>query len=423
MPYARAMIKKYTAMELGLTMVLTGFTPLNNAFVETSMHDMRVLTPLMYTFLLITLALFLRSLWGVLVSLLIIAMSAGAAMGIAGWLGVEITSATAMAPTIILTVAVANPVHFLVTMFTAMRGGMDRRAAIVDSMRLNAQPIFLTSATTAIGFTCLNFGDAPPFGDLGNMAAVGAMLAWFFAMTFLPAILSFLPISARPVKETKFQPLNWLAEVLIARRVPVLVLTSMIAILLISLVPRLEMNETFVHYMKKGSEFRDGADFANDNLTGVYSLEYSVGAKDVGGVSEPDYMRDLDKFANWYRQQPGVSHVAPETDIMKRLNFNMHGDDKDWYKLPDNRELAAQYLLLYEMSLPYGLDLNNQINVDKSATRMTVLLQDLSTKETKLAARYRLELEQWLSTDRRLESDPRADPGLIERLRALGYVN
>jgi uncharacterized membrane protein YdfJ with MMPL/SSD domain len=67
------------------------------------------------------------------------------------------------------------------------------------------------------------------------------------------------------------------------------------------------------------------------------------------------------------------------TDIFKRLNRNMHADDDSYYTLPEQRDLAAQYLLLYEMSLPYGLDLNNQINVDKSSTRMTVMLYNTST--------------------------------------------
>jgi predicted RND superfamily exporter protein len=71
---------------------------------------------------------------------------------------------------------------------------------------------------------------------------------------------------------------------------------------------------------------------------------------------------------------------------MKRLNRNMHGDDPSTYMLPDSRELAAQYLLLYEMSLPFGQDLNNQINVDKSSTRLTVTLKDTSTREMRALA-------------------------------------
>jgi predicted RND superfamily exporter protein len=78
---------------------------------------------------------------------------------------------------------------------------------------------------------------------------------------------------------------------------------------------------------------------------------------------------------------------------MKRLNKNMHGDDPAYYRLPTDRELAAQYLLLYEMSLPYGLDLNDQINVDKSATRVSIVNTDVDFKHLK---EFKEEAEQWL---------------------------
>jgi predicted RND superfamily exporter protein len=89
-------------------------------------------------------------------------------------------------------------------------------------------------------------------------------------------------------------------------------------------------------------------------------------------------------------------YVGILTDIMKRLNKNMHGDDQSYYKLPQNRELAAQYLLLFEMSLPYGLDLNNQINVNKSSTRFTVVFREISTKQA-LALEARV--QEWLNTN------------------------
>jgi predicted RND superfamily exporter protein len=102
----------------------------------------------------------------------------------------------------------------------------------------------------------------------------------------------------------------------------------------------------------------------------------------------------VDRFADWYRQQPNVLHVNSLTDIMRRLNKNMHGDDPAWYRLPGERDLAAQYLLLYEMSLPYGLDLNNQVDISKSATRMTVSLESISSTEM-LGMEKRA--QQWLA--------------------------
>ena len=66
---------------------------------------------------------------------------------------------------------------------------------------------------------------------------------------------------------------------------------------------------------------------------------------------------------------------------MKRLNKNMHGDDPAFYRVPEDSRLAAQYLLLYELSVPFGMDLNNRINVARSATRMTVTLGRLKSEE------------------------------------------
>ncbi|MDE0007584.1 MAG: MMPL family transporter, partial [Gammaproteobacteria bacterium] len=88
----------------------------------------------------------------------------------------------------------------------------------------------------------------------------------------------------------------------------------------------------------------------------------------------------VDAFAEWYRGQPEVVHVQAFPDIMKRLNRNMHGDDPAFHRLPDDAELAAQYLLLYELSLPFGNDLNDRIDIAKSATRMTVVVRSLSSQ-------------------------------------------
>jgi len=158
--------------------------------------------------------------------------------------------------------------------------------------------------------------------------------------------------------------------------------------------PRNELNDVFVEYFDETITFRADTDYTTDNLTGIYNIEYSLQSGEPGGVSNPGFLKDVDTFANWYRQQPEVIHINTITDIMKRLNMNMHADDASMYNLPDQRDLSAQYLLLYEMSLPYGLDLNNQLNVDKSSTRLQVTLKTLSTNEL-LALEARA--SEWLS--------------------------
>ena len=99
------------------------------------------------------------------------------------------------------------------------------------------------------------------------------------------------------------------------------------------------------------------------------------------GITSPEYLQKVDEFALWLRQQPEVMHVTSITDIMKKLNKNMHGDEETQFKLPESKELASQFLLLYEMSLPYGLDLNTYTNYNKSASKLSVSVPSLQTSD------------------------------------------
>ena len=71
-----------------------------------------------------------------------------------------------------------------------------------------------------------------------------------------------------------------------------------------------------------------------DKITGLYSVQYSLEAKDSGGVNEPAFLETIDKFAIWLREQPEVMQVNIVSDTFKRLNKNMHADDNAYYSLP-----------------------------------------------------------------------------------------
>jgi len=373
---------------------LTGMIMMNNAFTESSIADMQILVPISFGIMLFLLAVFVGSVLSTMVTLLVIAFSIMTAMGIGGFIGLPITPPSASAPTIILTVAIANCVHILVTFLHGMRQGLNKNDALVESMRINLQPVFLASLTTAIGFSMMNFSEVPPFQHLGTFVAIGVAASFLMSVTFLPALMSVLPVKTKKTVEKKDHLMELLGDFVVHRRS--LLLWGMFSIILVLLLglPRNELNDVFVEYFDETITFRADTDYTTDNLTGIYNIEYSLQSGEPGGVSNPGFLKDVDTFANWYRQQPEVIHINTITDIMKRLNMNMHADDASMYNLPDQRDLSAQYLLLYEMSLPYGLDLNNQLNVDKSSTRLQVTLKTLSTNEL-LALEARA--SEWLS--------------------------
>ena len=368
--------QRYPAIEV----YMTGGAVMDHAFPQATLDDIRNLVPLVYTVIFVTMLVLLRSLTGTLATALVLVLAAITGMGLAGWLGIALTPPSVGAATIIMTLAVADSIHILITLVHALGHGLARRAAVLESLRTNLQPVTLTSLTTAIGFTSMNFSDAPPFRDLGNITAMGVLAAWVYSLTLLPALLLMLPLGARTAG-ARGTAMRRLGDFVVRRRRGLMwgMAVSLTAAAL--LMPRLELNDQFVRYFDESLPFRRDTDFVTTHLTGIAQLDYSINAGEPSGINEPAYLRHLKRLADWFATQPETVHVNSIHLLYQRLNKSLHGDDPSWYRLPDSRELAAQYLLLYEFSLPYGLDLNDQINVDKSATRFTVTTRDLSTRE------------------------------------------
>ena len=409
---AQAIMESYPDLDIRLT----GGLMMSNAFPEASKHDIETLIPAMFGVVFVTLAMLFRSTSATLCALLVILFTIIATMGTAGWLGFKLSPPSAATPNIILTVAVADCVHVLVSFLHEMRSGWISRAswkeqrlqATKASLAINSTPIFITSLTTGLGFLSLNFSDSPPFHDLGNIVAIGVAYAYLFSILFLPALMMIMPVKIRPYKTKGRQSMEKFSRFVIDNRYMLLVCMTAFVVGMVSFLPKNELNDDTVKYFSPNNTFRVDTEYAANQLTGIYVMEYSLPANAPGGINDPEYMETLENFSEWYQTQPEILHVYSITDILKRLNKNMHSDDARWYKLPDSRELAAQYLLLYEMSLPEGLDLNDRINVDKSATRFTATIKMLSSNEI-------LDLEQraeeWLQKNA---------PNYMQKTRATG---
>jgi predicted RND superfamily exporter protein len=378
---ARELRQRLKARAPGLDVYLTGTVMFNNAYAEYGEKDMKTLVPLMFAVILLITFLILRSAVGTMVTLAAVALSIAATMGLTGWLGITLTPVSVAAPTIILTVAVADAIHLLLGVLHGMGHGLDKHAAIVEALRLNFRGLTLTAGNTIVGFLTLNTSDAPPYRDLGNMVAMGVAVAFALTLCFLPALLAVLPLRLRSGAMVGEIALDRLADWVIRRRKPLLWGVTVGSLVLGAFSLRNEMFDDFNRYFDKRTDIRRDNDFSAANLTGSWIGDYSIGAGRPGGVTDPAYLQKLEEFVQWYREQPGIAHVYSITDIVKRLNKNMHGDDPAFYRIPDDPELVAQYLLLYEMSVPFGLDLNDRINIDRSATRVSVNWRLPTSKE------------------------------------------
>ena len=391
---ARALQATIEAKYPDLTIHLTGVSMLNNAFAETGMADGATLMPLMFVVIFALTWLIIRSLTATLSTLLVIMLSTMVGMGVAGFAGVKLTPIAMSAPIVILTLAVADSIHILMSLKGLMREGMAKTDALVEAVRVNFLPVTITSLTTIVGFLSLNFSDSPPYWHLGNITAVGIGAAWIFSLTLLPAVLSVLPYRVKQSTGTEWsqRAMDRLADFVIRRYRFLLVGVGLPALFLIAFIPTMNFNDQWVEYFDERIDFRVDSDEAMNHF-GLYPIEYSVPANGPGGISEPEYLQNLERLTTFLREQEHVTHVYSLSDIMKRLNRNMHGDDDNYYRTPEDRDLSAQYLLLYELSLPYGLDLNDRINIDKSATRVTATIERATSTESK---QFFADVDNWM---------------------------
>lgn len=355
--------------------ILLGGSLLSNITLgEAIGQDLRSLLIISYAVMIALMIFLLRSVSAMALVLAVISFSIVSAMGIAGWLGIPLTPPTGFVPTAIMTIAVADTIHILVSFFYFLRQGQERNSAVMSAMQLNASPVFITSITTIVGVLCLNASDSPPYRDMGNLIAIGVFFAWLFTLSFIPAALTLIPLQAGRFVSSESKLSGRMAEFVIKHQRVLLIAMLLMVAACATQTGQIRITERWHEFFDESFEVRQTTDAIQDHLGGLHLLFFIADSEQENGINDPHYLQQLDDFTQWLRQQPQVAHVSAHSDTIKRLNQNLHADAAEQYRIPPSRELAAQYLLLYEMSLPMGLGLDDSLNNARSATRMQVRL-------------------------------------------------
>ncbi|HSV98542.1 MAG TPA: MMPL family transporter [Sedimentisphaerales bacterium] len=392
--YVRGMAAEFRTRYPDIDFHVTGSVMIDDAFAGASRRDLLTLVPISFVVVTILVGISLRSFYGTFAAVIVTVMSMISALGLIGWTGMSLNAVSVGAPALMLTLAVADNIHILTTMFHYARQGLSRHQAVAKSLQVNLKAVFLTSITTILGFLTMNFSESPPLQDLGNLVGIGVTIDLINSILLLPALIAVFPVTARRnLQRTSWVDLNHLADFVIRWRRLLLISMLVVAAVCSVGILGIELDDNFLMYFDQSFEFRRATDFMIANLRGWDVIEYSLTSGQSGGVLDPAYLATVDRFADWYRRQPKVVHVMTIVDTIKRLNQDMHGGDEAFYRIPERRDLAAQYLLLYEMSLPAGRDLNSQIDVDKSASRFLVNFQSMKASELR---RMDEAAQQWL---------------------------
>lgn len=387
---ARVLAEQISKENLGVHLRVTGGAVISWGVRDIAISDMKQNIPLMNLFLFLVLWFFLRTIKGVLLVFTIISSSILVTLGLCGWSHTAISTISAMAPTIIMTLAVADSVHVLISFQRYLVAGLTKVEAIKNSLEHNIKPMFLTCLTTFVGFITMNFSDSPNYREFGNIVSVGILFAFTFTCTLLPGLLLAIPsqswgqyrLARSKTLSKKILNLRWLGEWVVRRRKLCLSLWIAGFVFLGLMIPKNRIDEDFMKLVRPGHPLREDIEFVSDHVVGFHTMQYNIKGDGPDRVKDPAYLKFLEKFSDWLMaQKTQVQQVVSLADVIKNLNQVMHNGTAKFYSIPENQKLVAQYLLLYELALPQGLDLTNMINVDKSASRMIVTLHNLTNTE------------------------------------------
>ena len=161
---------------------VAGSAQFSHNFQSTSESDASKMYPSFLLLIIILTYILLRSVVASIISLIVIMLSILPSLGAAGWLGFEVQPPLITAPIIILTISLTHAIHMLSIGLTNMTEGMTKNDAIIESLKINFVPIFLTSFTTAAGIAGINFGDIPAYSEMANTVVIGGVFGFILTL-------------------------------------------------------------------------------------------------------------------------------------------------------------------------------------------------------------------------------------------------
>lgn len=404
---ARKLLQTFRKNFPSLKIQSGGYVPLFNAFVDTTMANIAWLFPTLFVLTVLLLHFIFRhpaAIIGIIAALL---FSLITTIGAVGWSGLPLNGITATSPIVILTVSMAGSIHLVSTYLRKLNLCRSKSLALSHALSTNLRAIVITATTTVVGFLSLNFTDAPPFRQLGNIAALGVASSAIFSLSVLPACLMlFGPNHCK--KPRKLNAISTLADVVTTHPRNTLFITLFAAITISVFIPLNHYNDQFESYFHPSSSFRQSMEAINAEMGGSDTLEIAISHRDGSSITNPKFLEQVDSISSWLSILPNIQHVSSISQTLKRLNQQNYGNQSEYFRIPEtalgierllndySKHVRPEYSLQYQLTQTYTqtriqlitspMDAIEAIRLDDRITRhINLNYPDLDSKTTSIA--------------------------------------
>jgi len=364
-----------------LTIQAGGYVPLFNAFVATTLADIAWLAPALFVITVLLLHFIFRhpaAIIGIISALL---FSLITTLGAVGWSGVPLNGITATSPILILAVSVASSIHIVSTYLRKLNSCRSKSLALFNALNSNLRAILITATTTIIGFLSLNFTDAPPFRQLGNIAALGIANSTIFSLSVLPAcLILFGPNHCK--KPRKLNAVSALADAVTTHPRNTLFISIFLTLTVSAFIPINHYNDQFESYFHPASSFRQSMEAINTAMGGQDTLEIVISHRDGSSISNPAFLKQVDSISSWLSTLPNIQHVSSISQTLKRLNHNKYGNHPEYTSTPETALGIQRLLNDYSTHVRPEYSLRHQLTQSHTQTRIQLITTPMDAIET-----------------------------------------
>ncbi len=349
----------------GNEVILAGRPVIEGVFAATMQHDMPLMLRITLVVILIVLFLTFHTLRGVFLPSILIIITLLWTFGSMAFLGVPIYTVMTMMPVILLAVGCADTIHILSKYYDeAIRHpGKKKNEVVYNTMEELTPPVIMTSVTTMAGFLSLLSSELMPMRFFGIFVALGIFYALLLSLTFLPAMLSILPLKVSARKRKMFEEhgsfsridfagklLGFMARIINTR--PLLMFIPALLFLVLGTIGVMNLNvsASLTKQFKEDNVIRLADEKLNKHFGGTNILNVVIEGTEDGIIKEPEILKGMDEMQAFMETDPNVGASLSIAEYLKRMNRVLNENRKEMYRVPETRDLSAQYLFLYSMS-------------------------------------------------------------------------
>ncbi|PTM07939.1 MAG: hypothetical protein DA408_21305 [Bacteroidetes bacterium] len=350
--------------------------------------------------LLVSLIMFLifRRGWGIVVSLVSIALGLLLFMGFLGATGRELNAISALYPVLMIIVGTSDVIHIMSKYIDELRKGKSREEAIRISIKEIGMATLLTSLTTAVGFATLLSSRVVPIRDFGINAAAGVVIAYLTVLLFTTAALSFFQTD-QIIKLGRGQAfwerlLERIYQFTLRRSRAITIGSLALVVVCAWGISLITTNYSILNNMPRGEQITEDFHFFEEELTGFRPLEFAIYTQGEHRATDYDVLQQIEKIEEYLQKIPYVKAIGSITAVYKSLN-QMHANNRaDAYVLPETEAEYNRYKRLADQ-VPM-LQLSVLVNEDQDMARITSRVFDIGADSIKA---FGIRTDNWIASN------------------------